>query len=151
MMNLLLKMVGLFVTRHVSVIHGLVWATKQTDRRPTFLVEAPQSKAITRGKQLEYKGHFTHETERPWPLHFKHYRRWKRRSRDQRSMWMQNGCTVYMDSYVALNGSCMVTWTNTFITHFLEVGLSQNCKIMALQMLTIVDLLCFIKCEDPHD
>ena len=65
MMNLLLKMVGLFVTRHVSVIHGLVWATKQTDRRPTFLVEAPQSKAITRGKQLEYKGHFTHETERP--------------------------------------------------------------------------------------
>ena len=34
------------------------------------------------------------------------------RLRDQRSMWMQDGCKVYMDSYMALNGSCfMVTWT----------------------------------------
>ena len=34
--------------------------------------------------------------------------------KDQRSMWMQNGCKVYMDSYMALNGSCfMITW-NTF-------------------------------------
>ena len=28
------------------------------------------------------------------------------------SMWMPDGCKVYMDPYVALNGSCfMVTWT----------------------------------------
>ena len=34
------------------------------------------------------------------------------RLRDHRSMWMQDGCKVYMDSYVASNGSCsMVTWT----------------------------------------
>ena len=33
------------------------------------------------------------------------------RLRDQRSMWMQDGCRVYMDSYMAFNGSCfMVTW-----------------------------------------
>ena len=34
------------------------------------------------------------------------------RLKDQRSMWMRDGCKVYMDSYIALNGSCfMVTWT----------------------------------------
>ena len=34
------------------------------------------------------------------------------RLRDQRSMWMQDGCEVYMDSYMASNGSCfMVAWT----------------------------------------
>ena len=33
------------------------------------------------------------------------------RLRDQRSMWMQDGCKVYMDSYMASNGSCfMVIW-----------------------------------------
>ena len=32
--------------------------------------------------------------------------------RDQRSMWMQDGRKVYMDSYMTSNGSCfMVTWT----------------------------------------
>ena len=31
--------------------------------------------------------------------------------RDQQSMWMQDGCKVYMDSYMASNGSCfIVTW-----------------------------------------
>jgi hypothetical protein len=29
------------------------------------------------------KGHFTHETESPWPLHFKHSHWWKRRSRSK--------------------------------------------------------------------
>ena len=68
------------------------------------------------------QGLFTHETESPWPLHFKHSHWWKRwgpvqvrftlRWRDHRSMWMQDGCKVHMDSYVASNGSClMVTWT----------------------------------------
>ena len=42
--------------------------------------------------------------------------------RDQRSMWMQDGCEVYM----APKGSCfMVTWT-IFINRLLEVGLTQN-------------------------
>jgi hypothetical protein len=30
------------------------------------------------------------------------------RLRDQRSMWMQDGCKVYMDSYMASNGSCFM-------------------------------------------
>jgi hypothetical protein len=70
------------------------------------------------------KGHFTHKTESPWPSHFKHSHWWKKQSpskfaskftlhlRDQRSMWMQDGYQVHMDSYMAWNGSCfMVTWT----------------------------------------
>jgi len=43
----------------------------------------------------------------------------KSRLRDQRSMWMQYGCKVYMDFYMASNGSC-------FKNHLLEVGLTQN-------------------------
>ena len=50
--------------------------------------------------------------------------------RDQRSMWMQDGCKVYMDSYMASNGSCfMVTWT-IFKHHLLEVSLTQNQETM---------------------
>ena len=42
--------------------------------------------------------------------------------RDQRSMWMQDGCKVYMDSYMASNGPCFIlTWTS-FKNHLLEVG-----------------------------
>jgi hypothetical protein len=42
--------------------------------------------------------------------------------RDQRSMWMQDGCKVYIDSYMASNGLCfMVNWT-IFKNHMLEVG-----------------------------
>ena len=65
--------------------------------------------------------------------------------------WGTNGvcecemdCNVYMDSYMALNGSCfMVTWT-VVKNHLLEVGLIQNWwEAMALWTLTTVDLLCF--------
>jgi len=107
------------------------------------------------------KAHFTHETESPWPLYFKHSRWWKKaepvqvrfplRLRDQRSMWMQDGCQVYMDSYMASNGSCfMVTWTISK-NHLLEVGLTWNWETMALRMLTTVDLFYFIMCEDPRE
>ena len=41
--------------------------------------------------------------------------------RDQRSMRMQDGCKVYMDSYMASNGSCFIgTWI-IFKNHFLEL------------------------------
>ena len=49
------------------------------------------------------------------------------------------------------NGSClMVTWT-IFTNHLLEVGLTQNRDIMALRMLTTVDLSDFSMCADPHE
>ena len=71
------------------------------------------------------------------------------RLRDQRSMWMQDGCKVYMDSYMASNGSCfMVTWT-IFKNHLLEVGLTQNRETMALRTLTTVDLFYFYHAWGP--
>ena len=62
---------------------------------------------------------------------------------------MQDGCKVYMETYMALNGTCfMVTWT-IFKNRLLEVGLTQNQETMALRLLTTVDLFYFIMCEDP--
>ena len=60
-------------------------------------------------------------------------------------MWMQGGCKVYMESYVASNGSCfMVTWT-IFINHLFEVGMmTQNRETLALRTHTTVDLFYFI-------
>ena len=64
-----------------------------------------------------------------WPIHFKHSHWWKRRRlRDQRSMWMHNGCKVYVNSCVASNGSCfMVTWI-VFKNHLLDIGLITNLR-----------------------
>jgi len=71
--------------------------------------------------------------------------------RYQRSMWMQDGCKVYMDSYMASNGSCFkVTWI-IFKNHLLEVGLTQNQETMALWTLTTVDLFYFVMWENPHE
>ena len=54
---------------------------------------------------------------------------------------MQDGCKVYMDSYMASNGSCfMVTWI-VFKNHLLEVGLTQHQVTMALRTLITVGLL----------
>ena len=48
------------------------------------------------------------------------------RLRDRRNKWMQNGCKVYMDSYMASNESWfMITWT-IFKNHLLEVGPTQS-------------------------
>ena len=65
---------------------------------------------------------------------------------------MQDGCEVYMGSYMASNGSCfMVTWT-VFKNHLLEVGLPQNpWEAVALRTLTSIGLFYFIMCEDPHE
>ena len=65
------------------------------------------------------KGCFMDKAKGPWPLHFKHVEKVEPVQvwfticlRNQWSMWMQDGCKVYMDSYMASNGSCfMVTWT----------------------------------------
>ena len=64
---------------------------------------------------------------------------------------MQDGCKVYMDSYMASNGSCfMVTWT-IFKNHLLEASLTQTPETMALRMFTAVDLLYFVVHDDPHE
>ena len=71
--------------------------------------------------------------------------------RDQRIMWLQDGCKVYMDSYMASDGSCsMVTWT-ILKNCLLKVGLTWNRETMALTPNTHrIDLSYFITCEDPQ-
>ena len=62
---------------------------------------------------------------------------------------MQDGCKVYMDSYISSNGSCfMVTWT-IFKNYLLEVGLTQDWETMAFQTHTTIDLFYIIIWEDP--
>ena len=69
--------------------------------------------------------------------------------RNQRSMWIQDGCKIYMDSYMASNGSCfMVTWI-LFKNHLLQVGLTQNRETMALWTLTTVGLFYYIMVWGP--
>ena len=108
---------------------------------------------LTQCRYLPPEGHFTHETESQWPLHIKHSHWWEKaelvqvrftvRSRDQCSVWMQDGCKVYTCSYIASNGSCfMITWI-IFEIHLLEVGLTQNRETMALWKFTTVDLFYF--------
>ena len=64
---------------------------------------------------------------------------------------MQDGCKIYMDSYMASNGSCfMVTWI-IFENHLLEVRLAQNHETMALRTLTTVELFYFTMVEDLHE
>ena len=73
------------------------------------------------------------------------------RLRDRQSMWMHDGCKVYMNSYMASHGSrFMVTWV-VFKNHLLEVGLTRNRETMALQTLTSDDVFYFIMCEDPRE
>ena len=72
------------------------------------------------------------------------------RLRDQRGMWMQDGCKVYMHSYMTSNGSCFMVTCNTFKNHLLEIGLTQNRETTTLQTLTTDGLFYVIMCEDSH-
>ena len=104
--------------------------------------------------RFETKGHFRvdHESGSLWSLHFKHSHWWKGGGspscftlhlRDQPSMWMQDGCKVYMDAYMASNGSCFMLNLTTLNNHLSKVGLTKNRETMALRTLTTVDLLYF--------
>ena len=46
--------------------------------------------------------------------------------RDHQSMWMHNGCKVYVDSYMASIGLCFMVTGIILKTRFLEVGLIEN-------------------------
>jgi hypothetical protein len=64
---------------------------------------------------------------------------------------MQDACKVYMDSYMASNGSCFTTTWIIFKNHLLEVGLTQNQETMTLRTLTTVGLFYLIICQDSHE
>ena len=60
---------------------------------------------------------------------------------------MQDGCkSLHGIKWIML----MVTWT-IFENCLLEVGLTQTWETMVLRMLTTIDLLYFIMCEDPRE
>ena len=60
--------------------------------------------------------------------------------RDPRSKCMHDGYKVYMDSYMAPDGSYFtITWT-IFENNLFKVSLTQNRETMALRTLTTVDL-----------
>ena len=83
-----------------------------------------------------FEGHFTHETESPWPSHFKHSHWWKRRSQSKFAShyaWGTNKvCECEMDvksTYILCmtsNGSCFMVTYIIFKNHLLEVGLTQK-------------------------
>ena len=92
--------------------------------------------ALTRRLELQSfeadKGHFTHETESPRPIHFKHSLIGGKGGAGPKFAshytWRTNiiceckmNVKVHMDSYMVSNGPCfMVTWT-IFKNHLLEV------------------------------
>ena len=79
-----------------------LWATLYTDQEPW---------------PWKSKGHFTHETESPCPLHFKHSHWWKRRSRSKfasRYAWGTNGvCDCKMD----VKSTWIPTWHRMDLGH----------------------------------
>ena len=104
----------------------------------------PRRLGINGGSYYVTWGHFTHESESPWPFHFKLSHWWKRRSqlRDQRSMWMRDGCEVYINSYMGSNGSCFMVTQSIFTNHLFGGRLdTKNRETMAYWTLANVDLL----------
>ena len=107
-------------------------------------------------------GHVTHESESTWPLHFKHSHWWKRRSLSKFTShysWRNNGVHEYeldvksawIHSYMASNGSFFMVIGTTSKNHLLDVGLSQDRKIMTLRTLTILNLLSIYHVWGPHE
>jgi hypothetical protein len=146
--------------------HAYITTILHQQRACTFHIRIPCQRigppSTWRFWFCQSKGHFTHETESPWPVHFNHSHWWKKRSRSNFAShyawgtngvywWMQDGGRVYMDSYLASDKSCyMVTWT-ILKNHLLEVGLTQNRETMALRTFTTVDLFYIIMIENPHE
>ena len=107
------------------------------------------------------KGHFTHESGCLWPLHFKHYCWWKRRSWSKFAShyaWRANGvCECKMGVKSTWNPTWHhmdhVSWSLRLFsrTHLLEIGPTQNLETMAFRTLTTIDLFYFILCEDLHE
>ena len=106
---------------------------------------------------MNRKGHFTHETEGPQPLHFKHSRLVEKAKLVQVCLRTNTVSKCKMD----VEYTWSLTWDQVdnvswslglFLeNHLLEVGLTQNRKTMALQKLPTINLFYFIMCEDLHE
>ena len=104
--------------------------------------------------ESERKGYFTHKTKALQALSLVEKAklvqvRFTLHLRGRWSKWMQDGCKVYMISYMTPNGPYyMVTRTSFQNNHLFEVGLTQNRETTTLWNLTTFDLLFIIVCED---
>ena len=86
--------------------------------------------------QEAWMGHFTHESEGLWPLHFEHSRWWRKaepvkvcftlRLRDKWSKWLEYGCQVHLKSTWHPNGSCVHGHFGYY--HKLSLGGGPNTK-----------------------
>jgi hypothetical protein len=56
------------------------------------------------------KGQFTHETESPWPLHFKHSHRWKRRSWSKFALHYAWGTNGVSECKMDVKSTWITTW-----------------------------------------
>ena len=59
------------------------------------------------------KGHFTHETESPWPLHFKHSHWWKRRSWSRFDSHYTRGTNILCECKMDVKSTWIPTWHRT--------------------------------------
>ena len=104
------------------------------------------------------EGHFTHETEGPWRLHFKHSHWWKRWSRSRFASHYAWGTTGVRECKKDVKFTWILTWhrldhvswsLGLFTqNHLLDIGLTQIRETMVLQNFTTIDLLYFIMCKD---
>ena len=56
------------------------------------------------------KGHFTHETESRWPVHFKHSHWWKRRSRSKFASHYTWGTNGVLECKIDVKSTWIPTW-----------------------------------------
>ena len=59
---------------------------------------------------MHTKGHFTHETESPWPIHFKHSCWWKRRSRSKFASHCARGTNGACECKMGVMSTRIPTW-----------------------------------------
>ena len=63
-----------------------------------------------RGMLQWHKGYFTHETEGPWPLHFKHSHWWERRSRCKLTSRCAWGTNTVSERKMDVKSIWLPTW-----------------------------------------
>ena len=148
------------VTKHlvnITIWHD-VWTMAPTYSE--FMIYAETARLVLLLESLML-GPFTHETESPWPLHFKHSHWWKRWSQSKFAShytWGTNGvCECKMD--VSLHGFlCGIEWimVHGHLNYFQipPLGGRPNTKPLGghgILNTHNVDLFYFIMCEDPHE
>ena len=94
-------------------LDGGLCLTTCENLQPTIYVL--ESSALVAYIKIHPKGHFTHETESPWPLHFKHSHWWKRQTYSKFALhygWGTNGvCECKMDVKSTWHRMDHVSWS----------------------------------------